>query len=190
MHSKSLVDFTSFPIFSINTFWNSHGMQNDMNLSAGLHSFLKYPSLCTSSIPVLLGAPRNVWTYLSWIRPILDHFVCWQVGVPRNKTSTRTHVCAVISCRAAVSDDSLEQNSWRAELMFLMTRNETQRYGGRRATLTAACTTPDRCSGTLGDDARRILSGIILRSAWLSRETQPGLSQDLLHPWLPGTKCQ
>lgn len=27
--------------------------------------------------------------------------------------STCTHVCAVISCRAAVSDDSSEQSSWR-----------------------------------------------------------------------------
>ena len=57
-HSRSL-GVSSSPIFSINTFWNSHGMQNDANLSAGLLAFLTCPSLCDSNISVLFGGTQK-----------------------------------------------------------------------------------------------------------------------------------
>ena len=52
-------------------------MQNDVNSSAGLLAFLKYPSLCDSHIPVLFeGAQKQVNVSLSLIRPTLDHLSC------------------------------------------------------------------------------------------------------------------
>lgn len=76
--------------------------------------------------------------------------------------------------------------------MFLKTENENRDKAAEGLTLTAVHTTPGCSSGVIDEDAVRILGGIILVCAGLSRETHPGLSYivGLSHPLLPGTKCQ
>lgn len=151
VHSKGQVEVSSFPIFSRNSFGNCRGRQN-VNLSVGQHALLKCPCLDIFGTPVVFGgAKKYVNIPLSDETPLGSSFLlkCW---ISR-KQDNHLHSCAVICCRAAVSDDSLELSSWRAELMFPMTKNKVRQPKGLH--LTVVCPSPRAscCSGFLDDDA-------------------------------------
>lgn len=185
----ALVDVSSSPISSKYMFWNSCGMQNDMNLSAGLPAFLKCPSVGNSSTRVLSG---GAWKYVH--TPLSDEahlgssflLTCWSYR--RQDITTHSCVCwdiLDISCQLwPLGAEQLEGRADVSSDWEPVTEVRQPRSG-----LWWQCTLSTLF---LDEDVVSILGRTVLCSVGLTWDNQLGLFhtlQDLWHPWLLDMKC-